>query len=179
MIDPQFLVISPKINTGLIKTTVNSIKFRYKNPRIYCSTHQSAIKDDIDFIKNLCPVVRGQDTITSLINSGMRKMKKDWVIWVMEGSIIKSPFHFKYENWLNDENDVFYPLSLQHNRHGKPVNITTCFENSSLNGIMFHKQIFNKVGKFSDNPLEISRKIWREDAQDNGALFKGVLGIRL
>jgi len=179
MTDPQFLIISPEINTGLIKTTVSSLKFRYKNPRVLCSVPESAIKNDINFIKTLCPVIRGKNTITSLINTGVSRMKKDWIVWIVEGAVVKCPFHLKYHNWLASENDIFFPVGLQHNRHGKPINITTCFENSSLNGVMFHKQIFNRVGKFSDNPLEISRTVWRQEAESKGGIFKGVLGVRI
>ena len=77
--------------------------------------------------------------------------------------------------WTSSEKDVFFPIGIYNEVGGVVDNFVDC----SLNGILIDKDFFSKVGKMSDNPLNISKLFWMMDAMEKGASFKGVLGIRI
>jgi hypothetical protein len=97
----------------------------------------------------------------------------------MEGARVPKGLECRYRRWIEDENDVIFPIVMQHDIEGRPTAILSRFEDSTLNGTMIHSLMFKKVGPFSDNPIGISKKFWGLDAEEKGAKFKAILGVKI
>lgn len=109
----------------------------------------------------------------------MEKGHKEWNLFVVEDTIVSRNIHYKYSRFIENEYDVLFAISPDYDIHGKPVKLNCEFYNSSLNGLFINKKVYDQVGKFSDNPLEISRATWAYDAVLKGCRFKGILGVKL
>lgn len=176
----RFIVVSPEPNIARLKDTVRSIQNNLGNIEICCSVAKSVKKPQLDEMKEVCPVFRGGDTIMSLINSGFKKAGKgEWCVFVMEGARIPRGMVLRYCRWIKDENDVLFPIVMNHDLDGKPTVILAKFEDSTLNGMMIHSSLFDRTGPFSDNPIGISKKFWGLDAEEKGAKFKAILGVKI
>ena len=176
-----FIILSPELNTGRLKSTRNSIWNQYDQATpIVCVAPKSAPAGELKAAKELCDVQKGKDTITSLINAGFKHGSKEWNIVIMEGTWIRSHVDRKYSCFLEDEKDIFFPIVTDYDIQGKPSRIYDTFWECSLNGIMIHQKTFKQVGDFEDGEsLELSRLGWTEQAQSMGFRFKAVLGAKL
>ena len=179
-LDINFIIISPDPNISRLKGTVRSIKNNYReNTNIICLVEKKTKKTNIDEMSEICPTFRGGDTITSLMNKGMKKSKEGWCMFIIEGALIPKKIEYKYSSWIESEQDVLFPVLMLHNRDGIPKKIFGNFSNCTLNGILIHKKLFLEVGNFSENPIRISKEFWSYDAFEKGANFKGILGIKI
>lgn len=176
-----FVIISPEPNITRLKDTVRSIRLNFgEGAKIVCSICRGIKKDQLDEYKEACPSFRGGDTVMSLINHGIKKMSgQGWRVLIMEGARIPSGLESRYRRWIEDEKDILFPIVMNHDREGKPSLILAKFEDSTLNGTMIHTSLFGKVGEFSDNPIGISKKFWGLDAEEKGARFKAILGVKI
>ncbi len=147
-------------------------------PRV-CITSKDATAADIKEMKKVCPTFKGKDTITSLINAGMKKGHKAWNFFIMEGAFMRRGLLNRFSLFMEDEKDILFPIVMDHDIQGKPIKLYTNFYDCSINGILIHQKMFKKVGDLSENPLEISRLWWTMDAIDKGAKFKAVLGTKI
>ena len=176
-----FVVISPEPNIARLKDTVRSIRSAFgPDARISCSISKDIKKEQLDEYKEVCNSFRGGETIMSLINSGMKKSSEaDWRLLVMEGARIPSGLEVRYTKWIDNDRDVLFPIVMTHDREGRPSTILATFEDSTLNGLLIHDALFKEVGKFSDNPICVSKKFWGLDAEEKGARFKAILGVKI
>lgn len=174
-----FVILSPEPNIGRLKGTVRSIKNHYRtNPLITCVVGKATKKETISEMKEECPVFKGGDTITSLMNTGL-KNSTGWCMFVMEGAVIPKSVESRYFKWIKNEKDVLYPIVVNYNIQGEPIKILSTFAECTLNGILIHKKLFEEVGKFTDNPIKISKEFWALDATCKGAFFKAILGVKI
>lgn len=174
-----FVILSPEINLGRIICTMRSIKNNCGEIPTICSVVKDAKKKDLEQINEICPSYRAGTHFTSLLNTGMKKGHKEWNLFIVEGTIVSKNIQYKYSRFLEDENDILYAIMPDYDRAGNPTNLNCYFYDCSLNGLMIHQEVFNKVGEFTDNPLEISRTMWAYDAVRKGCRFKGVFGVKL
>lgn len=176
-----FVIISPEPNIARLKDTARSIRLIFgESAKIVCSVSKAIKKDQLDEFKEVCPSFRGGETIMSLINSGMKKAGgQGWRILVMEGARVPSGLEHRYRRWIEGEKDVLFPIVMTHDMEGRPSSVLATFEESTLNGIMIHTSLFEDVGGFSDNPICISKKFWVLDAEEKGAKFKAILGVKI
>lgn len=176
-----FVIISPEPNITRLKDTVRSIRLNFgEEVKIACSICKAIKKDQMDEYKEVCASFKGGDTVMSLINQGIKKMGgRGWRVLVMEGARVPSGLEGRYRRWVEDEKDVLFPIVMNHDREGKPSLILAKFEDSTLNGTMIHTSLFEEVGEFSDNPIGVSKKFWGLDAEDKGARFKAILGVKI
>ena len=176
-----FVVLSPEPNIARLKDTVRSIKTIFGNDaKIACSVAQQIKKAQIDEMKEVCPAFRGGETVTSLMNSGMSRMKGEgWRMFVMEGARMPKSIATRYSRWIRSENDVLFPITIVHDRDGKPLKIMATFEESTLNGMLIHSRLFKETGEFSNNPISVSKCFWAMDAVRFGASFKGIIGVKI
>jgi hypothetical protein len=79
------VILAPENALNMIKVTINSINYHYPNISHICVTDSSASKEEILEIKKHCPTYKGKETITSLINVGMRHAPLDWVFLIFAG----------------------------------------------------------------------------------------------
>lgn len=175
----NFIIISPEPNIGRLKGTVRSIRNNYgESARIVCCVEKGISKDSLKEMREVCETHRGGSTITSLINKGMEKSADGWSMILTEGSLIPRGLAKTYGTWAKGDRDVLYGVGMTHGRDGSAES-TTNFLDCGLNGIMMRREFFLEVGKFSDNPMGVSRCFWAMDALERGAAFKGVLGARI
>lgn len=175
--DVGFLILSPDRNIAGLKNTIGSIKLRSYNRDCVCVVGEDASTKDVKEMKELCPTFKGKDTITSLINTGMKKIKNDWVCMLFGGTRVPSVIEKKLEAACKLENEIIYPLV-----ENKYNFVEGCF-----NGVVINNKFFQKVGdfptstmkKFGLNDFEFVKMLWASDALEKGAVFKGVLGIRI
>jgi hypothetical protein len=97
----------------------------------------------------------------------------------MEGARIPRGMELRYCRWIEDDRDVLFPIVMNRDLDGNPTVLRAKFEDSTLNGMMIHSSLFEEVGAFSDNPIGVSKKFWGLDAEDKGARFKAILGVKI
>jgi hypothetical protein len=179
-IDINFVILSPDPNIGRLRGTVRSIKNNYKaDADIVCSVRRDIKKPQLDEMNEVCDAFRGGETITSLINNGIKNSKSGWTMLIMEGALLPRSVQYRYSSWMEKNTDILFPIVMSYDREGIPTKIYNTFAECTLNGIMMDRDFFLKVGKLSENPLTISREFWSFDAADKGATFKAILGIKI
>lgn len=172
-----FIVLCPERNLGGLKNTVNSIKRGYENASVICTIANDANKDEIKEASNLCDVYKGGSTITSLINTGMKKTKENWNIIVFAGSWITPQLRRKFDLFVKDEKDILFPVMWR----------KTNFIEGSMNGLIIHKKAFKEVGDFPNGPMqkagvpemELIKMFWALDAIKLGYVFKAIVGMKV
>jgi hypothetical protein len=175
-----FVILLPEFNPGALQGTMRSIRNRYpKDFPVVCTTGKDTTAAELKEIKEYCPAHRGKHTITSLINTGIKKGNKEWNIIIMAGAIVRPSLDRRYSYWIESEKDVLYPIVVDYNRDGYPIKIYTEFYEATLNGLCIHHKTFKSVGDMSNDAFEWSRKIWALDAAKQGVKFKAILGTKM
>lgn len=177
--DFGFIILSPNFNIGGLKNTLRSITNNYDNKEIICCVSNLVNKDQFSEMKENCDVYKGGKTITSLINKGFEKINSEWGILILEGSRIYKNIDNKYNKWIKDYKDVLFPLIVDRDRELYPTKIYNAFYNCTLNGLCINKKLFKEIGKFNEESLEDSRKIWSIKALEKNVIFKSILGIKI
>lgn len=180
-LDFGFVILSPEHNIGSVSGTVRSIKNHYQDVPITCAVGEDTTPEEMKELKKVCPKVwRGKNTITSLINTGMKRGHKQWNIIVMEGVWVKRGITTRYASFLNDEQDILFPIVVDYNREGLPIKIYRDFESCTLNGIMIHHNTFKEVGEVPKlEDINRAKLLWSVQAQEKGCTFKAILGAKL
>ena len=176
-----FVVLSINGNIGRIKTTINSIK-RNDKEKAFCTIvcNKNISTSDLQEIKSICPNShKGKETITSLINKGMRKGCKEWNLFIIEGTVFRNGVIKKYARFIEKNTDILFPIVMEYDRDGRVINTHANFVDSVLNGLLIHGDTFKMVGNFGDNSLETEKILWATEAIKKGCKFKGVLGAKL
>lgn len=174
-----FVIIAPSHHYGNICCTVRTIKNRYPGIQHICVVGNDTSAENFKELNEVCPTHKGKDTITSLLNTGMKKGCKDWNLFVIEGSIVRPNLNRKYSLFIEDEKDVLFPIVTEYEKTGKIKRVRSDFEDATLNGMFLHTKTFKAVGNFVDSSILSSKFIWATKAQELGCKFKGVLGARL
>lgn len=174
-----FVVILPDRNYGRLQSTINSLKCQYPNAPAICVTDDTTPDEDVEEMKQLCSVVKGRNTVTSLINEGMKSTEAEWNIFLMGGTFVTKGMVRRLLAPVCDPKDILYSVYAEYDKQGRPVHIHNDFTVSGINGMTIHKDTFQKVGEFTDNPMEVSKLLWGLEASDQGCVFKGVLGAKV
>jgi hypothetical protein len=174
-----FAILSPEYNYGALKCTVRSITNFYPNASIVCATARSTGSKELKEMKEICPTFRGKNTITSLMNTALKKGNKEWNIIIMEGTPVRVGFVEKISRFYDSEKDIFFSISMDYNIKGYPTKIRDNFVDCSLNGITMHQNAYKEVGDFGDESLEMSKNLWSVEAHNKGYRFVGILGSKL
>ena len=172
-----FVIISPEFNIGRINSTAKSLKNNFPDVPFICCVPKNAV--DVQEIKEICPVHKGKDTITSLINTGLKKGHKKWNLLIFEGSWVREGAAKKLFHFIESEKDILFPIVVQYDPMGKPTNSHTNFVDGSLNGLLIHQSAIKEVGEFIDGPLDVSKTMWGLSAMDKGYKFKAILGVKV
>ena len=174
-----FIILSPNFNIGGLKNTLRSIKNNYEDTEVICCVSSLIKSNQLKEMKEVCNIHKGGKTITSLINKGFEKIESDWAILILEGSRVCKNIDMKYNKWIKNYNDVLFPLIIEYNREMYPKKIYDTFYNCTINGMCINKNFFKDVGKFTEDGLEESRKIWTVSALEKNVVFKSILGIKI
>jgi hypothetical protein len=180
IIDFNFVILSPEANYGLIKSTVRSIRGRYKDVAYCCVVGGRTSPKRMQEIKKICPdLYKGKGTITSLINQGVKKGDSCWKYIIFEGVTMSPNRDKKYKSFIESEKNILYPIITDYDRQGNPLKCYTDFDEATLNGLFIHQKTLKEVGDFTDNPLNISKLFWMLEAADKGCTFKAILGAKV
>lgn len=172
-----FIILCPERNIGGLRNTVSSIRTAFPDFPYICMVGDDASKVELLEMKNICETHQGSDTITSLINQGMKKSKTEWNCVVFAGSWLKHNIYRKFDLFVRSEKDILFPV----------VDGKTNFYDGSMNGIIIHKRTFEEVGEFSTSPmqkggyneLELIKLFWSFNAIEKGCTFKAIVGMRV
>ena len=175
-LDLEFIILCPNRDVKDLRNTVSSLSFCYQDAESICMVDGSISAKEIKQMKEICPTYKGKDTITSLINAGMKKVKKPWAFMVYAGSRIKTNLPQKLNQFVQSEKDILFPI----------VQNRTAFSDGSSNGILIHKDTFKIVGNLPTaqstndmNDFEVSKLLWECRAIEAGCQFKAIAGIRI
>lgn len=172
-----FIILCPDRNQQNLKDTVKSINSVYTGCPYLGVVDGDIKKNELTEIGKICDTYKGKNTITSLINTGMKKTSADWNVIVFAGTWLKLALQRKFNLFATNEKDILYPV----------VDGKYNFVDGSMNGIVLHKKTFADVGEFADSPL-ISEEIdemttvklfWALKAMEKGCSFKGIVGMRI
>lgn len=180
-LDFGFVILSPEHNIGSVSVTARSIKNHFHNAPITCVVGKDTTTAEIKELKKVClNVRRGENTITSLINAGMKHGHKTWNMLVMEGVWVKRGIIYRYTPFIENNKDILYPIICDYDREGKPIKIYKDFETCTLNGVLIHHETFKEVGNMLPyGELQKSKFVWGISAMELGCKFKGIIGVKL
>jgi len=176
MLNLGIIILCPDGNlSGVSKTLISAQHNSYHRECMAIISDSADVKE----MKGLCPVHRGRETITSLINVGMHKLKQEWGLLVFAGSRFQHYFERKLSIFVKSEYDVLFPVIGWND--GKMVFETACF-----NGVLINKKFFEKIGDFPEdteayerlNDFEMAKLFWCAAATQQGGIFKGVVGLQ-
>lgn len=165
-----FVILSPDCAVNLIKNTASSIKYHYPKLSFITVTESSAIKEDIAEIKKICPVYKGNETISSLINVGMRHSPAEWVFLVIAGTNVRPNLDSKFSFYVANEKDILYPVA----------NYKYNFIDATLNGLFINRKTFREVGEMQESgSLDMVKLAWAAEAVEYGCKFKAIVGSKM
>lgn len=175
-----FVILSPEPNIGRLKSSVRSIIKNYGNVPHICVVAKKTPPSVLNELKTVCPCVRGRDTITSLINTGIKKGCNNWNLIIMEGVWVQPHLNRKYANFMVDENDIFFPIIPDYNREGIPIKLNNGFVEAPLNGLCVHQTTFKKIGDMGDeDDIDFAKLMWAAQALSLGCKLKAILGAKI
>ena len=164
------MILAPENALNMIKVTINSINYHYPNISHICVTDSSASKEEILEIKKHCPTYKGKETITSLINVGMRHAPLDWVFLIFAGTNVRPRLDEKFSFYVGSEKDILFPVAeKKHN-----------FIEATLNGLFMNKKTFKEIGEIADEgKLELIKAEWAMNAIEYGCKFRAFVGSKM
>jgi hypothetical protein len=171
-LDFGFVILFPEPKINLLKITLKSIYLNYPEYPFITVAANSIPANTISEMKKLCKVIKSKNTITSLLNTGLRNAPAEWVIFVCAGTLVKRKFCKKISRFIENETDVVYPI----------VEKIYKWRECSLNGICINKKMIKTVGPFLENrdDLEFCKEYWSLIATATcNAKFKAVLGASI
>ncbi len=160
-LDMEIGIMSFDGNHNHINTTVNSIKNLGFDYDYFILTPSVAKMTHFEHRIYIC-----NDTITSLLNEGMKKSKKEWVYFVYSSCKLRQKIDEKLSKFIESYKDVLFPV----------VDRVWNFIDGSMNGILINKNFFNEVGPFiEEKDLKITKLDWADRAINKGGKFKAIV----
>lgn len=173
-LDIGFIILNPHNKIRNLRSSIGSVEIYSNSKSHLCVVEKNTKAKDFRESNSYSETFRGKDTMTSLINTGFKKLKNEWGFVIVAGAKINQFTEKKINNLICSEKDVLYSLALnQYN-----------FVDSSLNGILINKQNFKNVGQWVDytkddsNDFRESKIDWYIRALQCQVNFKGVLGLK-
>lgn len=176
--DMGFVILCPDHNVAGLKNSVWSIKHNCVVERESLGVVGSnATADDVKDMKAVCPIYKAKETITSLVNLGIKKLKHEWAFIFFAGSRVPHYLERKVANFVTSERDVLYPV----------VERKCNFVEGCFNGVLINTGFFKDVGDFPEmvaekqgfNDFEMAKLFWALDAMTKGVIFKGIVGMKI
>lgn len=169
--DLGFVILLTEFRFGGLRATTATINSNFQNAHYICAVPEQSDENDIKIAKTICPIVKGKNTISSMINAGIEKSEKPWNLVVISGNIIRHKPVTRYEKWIDSKKDIMYRVTDK---------IHWRWEDASIHGMLIHKEAMKEIGGFlEEESLPMCKLEWAARAIDKGYKFKGVVGIRL
>lgn len=165
-----FVILCSERAVKLLQSTANSIRRKYPGVDYVCATDDSANARDLKEMKNICPVFKGKNTFSSLINTGIKNAKAEWNFIVFAGITIPPKLDLRYFGFVEDKKDILFPI----------VENKSDFISGTLNGILINKETFKYVGNIdNEGSLDFVKTIWACKAISKGCKFKAIANIKI
>lgn len=168
-LDFGFVVLCPEPHIQSLKNTLRSIILSYPEHPFITVAAGTIPPDIMSEMKKLCPkTIKSKNTITSLLNTGLRNAPSEWIVFVCAGTWVKRKVCKNLSRFIVDDTDVVYPI----------VEGVYKWKDCSLNGICINKKMFKKVGPFpEEGELDKCKEMWALMATVAcNSKFKAVLG---
>jgi len=109
------------------------------------------------------------NSISDLIDTSMKKIKTKWAYFLQAGSVVCKGVDKKLSRHISSEKDVLYPV----------YNRIWDFVDSSINGLLLSKSLYEEVGEFKEEiDPKFTKLMWAGKALEKGCRFKAVVGTR-
>lgn len=175
--DVGIVILCPDRNVAGLRNTLGSVKHHTYDRESICVVDDAIPTEALREFKQFCETHKGDNTITSLINTGMKKVKHDWAFLVFGGSRIQPNVEHKFSQWVKKDTDILFPV----------VDMKWNFVDGSFNGVLINKKFFADVGDFPSqtmqksglNDFEFAKMLWSIDAIEKGCTFKAIVGMRI
>lgn len=175
--DLGFIILCPDRNIAGLRNTLGSIRHHCYDRESIAVVGNDATAGDIKEFKEYCTTYKAKDTITSLINTGMLKLRHEWGFIVFGGSRFQPYVERKVATFIKTEKDVLFPV----------VDRRCDFVSGSFNGVLINRKFFEEIGEFPEatmvkdgmNDFEMAKMFWACDAIEKGVVFKGIVGLKI
>lgn len=175
--DVGIVILCPDRNIGGLRNTAGSVRCHTYDREFICVVPEDATASDMKEFKAVCPTHKGENTMTSLINVGMKKIKSEWAFMIFAGSRLQPTIEHRFSTLCTSEKDVIFPV----------IDRKWQFMEASFNGVLMNKKFFAEVGDFPSvtmqkaglNDFEFAKMLWALDAIEKGCTFKAIVGMRV
>ena len=166
-----FIILCTDMNLNTLKSTIKSLSKSHSKCPIIAVVPNNTKADILEKMKECAEVFKGKDTITSLMNTGLRNCPAEWGIFIMAGTWLKIKLANKFSRFIEDETDVLFPIA----------NRIYDFKNATLDGLCINKKTFKKVGSFAEQgPIPKCKEKWSIYASGLcNTKFKAILGAQI
>lgn len=171
-LDLGVIVLCPDRKENALKITVRSTQHHLYNRDVICVVGNDASPHDFKKFKEYCPTYKGRDTITSLINTGFKRLEHEWGLLIFAGGRFQQFTERKFY-FAQKDTDILFPV----------VDQSPNFLDAPLDGVLINKKTFDAIGGWPEftgkNDFEHSKLVWMADAQERGCKFKAIVGLRV
>lgn len=167
----EYVILCPNRDIYALKGSHRWINRDQVNDNIscLCICPSNTTKGELAEMRAICPTYKGKSSFLSLLNEGIKKSSKDWILFLYAGSYIRPKFTHRYHMFMEDEKDIMFPI----------VDKFITFDEGSMNGMLMHRNVHKDVGLFDDSfDIPISKLIWANRAIESGYKFKAILGTK-
>jgi len=163
-----FVILNPESDPTALRITMRTIGEHYPECGALCVLGK---KVDVPENRRYADLVQGGNTITSLIDAGLKNSKTDWCFVLVAGTYLRSYSLRKYEYFCRSDKDILYPV----------VDRKYAFDEATVNGILMPKKAVQEVGPFGDNnhSIQLVKMLWALQALNKNYKFKALVGARL
>lgn len=167
VIDFGVIILCPDKNKHSLHITHSSLVHKFCNPEIIAILPSNSSPFDFRDFKEYCDTYKGGESLSSLINTGFKKLKKEWVFIMIAGSRVKQFTERRLHQFAIKPTDVLYCVK----------NFNRDFLESQLSGTLINRNFFETTGGFQEISVEEAKKTWGYEAKGKGATFKGIVGF--
>lgn len=163
------IILNSESDASSLRITLRTLKDNFPEASVRCVVGKK--NHDIEELKKHCQVSVGGDTITSLIDTGMKDNTKKWSFVVTSGTFLRHYSLRKYECFCKSEKDIMFPI----------VDRKWKFSEATLNGLLLPTKVYSDVGPLGDSNSDIGlvKLLWGIIAKAHGYRLIGLVGARL
>ncbi len=177
--DVGFVLLCPDKDVRGMRNSISSINFHCYDRETIAIVGDNTTTKELKELKEICPTHKAGNTITSLINTGMKKMKHQWAFLMFGGARVQTYLERKLLTFAKETTDVLYPVAVGDSKWN--------FVDATFNGVLIHTQFFARIGDFPEltiekdgmNDFELAKLLWAMDAMKAGVTFKAIAGLEV
>ncbi len=102
-------------------------------------------------------------------DKAIKESTKNWCFLVLSGLHLQKSIIRKFSEFVKNEKDILFPVK----------NRLWDFYKNPIECLLINKNFYNEVGFFGkENPEDIIKLLWANDAIKLGATFKSIVGVK-